>query len=326
MNIEDFAGYLADEGFSVLKNELDIKSISTREVSKNNGIKLTALCPELNGSNISPTIYLDTLYERYEEGMSLEECVQSFCDIVRKNINPKFDYVDIVSKFSDYNEINKMVIPVVVNKEANKDMLKEVPHVNMNDLSIVFRVYIEMGNGESSSILVKNEHMDSWQKKVEEIYKDAVNNMDSINKADIKSLYEIISGMYGFEATEDMGVEVNPMYVVSTESKLYGASAVFCKPEILTDLSEQYGDLAILPSSIHEVIVVPADLGSEMDLSALISSVNESELDPDEILSDHPYYYNAKTQEITMDEPNRKQTQEESQEINPARQRRAAGR
>ena len=326
MNIEDFAGYLADEGFSVLKNELDIKSISTREVSKNNGIKLTALCPELNGSNISPSIYLDTLYERYKEGMSLEECVQSFCDIVRKNINPKFDYVDIVSKFSDYNEINKMVIPVIVNKEANKDMLKEVPHVNMNDLSIVFRVYIEMENGESSSILVKNEHMDSWQKKVEEIYKDAVNNMDSINKADIKSLYEIISGMNGFEATEDMGVEVNPMYVVSTESKLYGASAVFCKPEILTDLSEQYGDLAILPSSIHEVIVVPADLGSEMDLSALISSVNESELEPDEILSDHPYYYNAKTQEITMGEPNRKQTQEESQEINPARQRRAAGR
>ena len=89
MNKEDFAGYLADEGYSVLEKELDLKSISTRVVEKNNGIKYIALCPEVNGKNISPSIYLDTLYKRYEEGMSLEECVKSFCDIVRQNINQK---------------------------------------------------------------------------------------------------------------------------------------------------------------------------------------------------------------------------------------------
>lgn len=330
MNKEDFAGYLADEGYSVLEKELDLKSISTRVVEKNNGIKYIALCPEVNGKNISPSIYLDTLYKRYEEGMSLEECVKSFCDIVRQNINPEFDYMDIISKFKDYDEVKKMLIPVVINKEANTELLKEVPHVNMNDLSIVFRVYVESRVGESSSILVKNGHMESWNKSVPELYNDAVSNMDKLNKPKIQSMYEVIRGMFGEDIPVEDVMDESPMYVVYTDSKRYGASAVFCKPKILEGLAEKYGDLAILPSSIHEVIVVPTEISKGMDLSALISSVNSEELDPEEVLSDHPYYYDSLTQQITMDEPTSKKTQEEteevSQDMNPVRQRRASGR
>ena len=51
----------------------------------------------------------------------------------------------------------------------------------------------------------------------------------------------------------------------------------------------------ILPSSIHETIFVPASITETQDLSSLVDMVvqiNGSEVQPEEVLSDHVYRYN----------------------------------
>ena len=59
------------------------------------------------------------------------------------------------------------------------------------------------------------------------------------------------------------------------------------------------GDFFILPSSIHELLVVPKQDGMELsDLEAMVKEVNATQVAPEEKLSDHVYEYDAKEKEL----------------------------
>lgn len=48
----------------------------------------------------------------------------------------------------------------------------------------------------------------------------------------------------------------------------------------------------ILPSSTHECIILPQSKApSNLELKEMICDINHALVDPDEVLSDHPYYY-----------------------------------
>ena len=59
------------------------------------------------------------------------------------------------------------------------------------------------------------------------------------------------------------------------------------------------GDFFILPSSIHELLVVPKQDGMELsDLESMVKEVNATQVAPEEKLSDHVYEYDAKEKEL----------------------------
>ena len=78
------------------------------------------------------------------------------------------------------------------------------------------------------------------------------------------------------------------LYPLSMDSDTHGASVIL-QPEALIAIEEIFGgDYFILPSSIHEVIVVP-DLGiddQEHDLNEMVRKVNHMVVDPEDRLSD----------------------------------------
>ncbi len=82
------------------------------------------------------------------------------------------------------------------------------------------------------------------------------------------------------------------MFILSNEQKVNGAAALLDK-EIMKTVIERIGkELFVLPSSIHECIIVPAT--ADMDVSTLVSmvrDVNQSQVAPDERLSDSVYVY-----------------------------------
>jgi hypothetical protein len=89
--------------------------------------------------------------------------------------------------------------------------------------------------------------------------------------------------------------------VLSNESKVHGAVAI-CDTEMLSEIADRYNaDLAILPSSIHECIVMPVDVKTNFaNLSAMVREVNTTEVSPEEQLSDHAYRFNRDTRKITF--------------------------
>ena len=81
------------------------------------------------------------------------------------------------------------------------------------------------------------------------------------------------------------------MYVITNESKLFGAASMLYE-EPLYELAEKIGsDLYILPSSIHEVIAVSADFGSPDEWAEMVYEINMDQVDINDRLSNQVYCY-----------------------------------
>ena len=84
------------------------------------------------------------------------------------------------------------------------------------------------------------------------------------------------------------------MYVLSNQEKLYGAACMLY-PEVLSAFGEICGrDFYVLPSSIHEVLLVFAEEGKEKELKEIVTDMNRNHVAPEEVLSDSIYHYNTK--------------------------------
>ena len=114
------------------------------------------------------------------------------------------------------------------------------------------------------------------------------------------------------------------MYVLSNWDTLNGAAALL-DAKTMEDISQKLGgDFIVLPSSIHEVIVLPADVEMDRrDLEAMVQDVNAGEVAPEDRLSDHVYMYDSKEKELVLADrmEERKQQREQAQKIEKAEER-----
>lgn len=243
-------------------------------------------------SPVSLTIYLNEFYDRYKETENIEEIVESILTLYGEGIKT-MPNVNI-------NFNSKKVVCQVINAAANERLLLDVPHVKWNDLAVVFRLIVSDEGKGVQSALIRFPLMERiGVMSSEELYQIARNNTKEIMPAKIRNMTEIISEAMGIPA--GMIPEPDfPMYVVVNEKNMWGANAILF-PEIFRDLAEKMeNDLFILPSSIHELIAVPA---SEMDaegLKEMVSQVNGSEVSEEERLSNSVYYYSRETGQITV--------------------------
>jgi hypothetical protein len=122
---------------------------------------------------------------------------------------------------------------------------------------------------------------------------------------EIRGISEVFREAVGDETAEEIGVlERNaiPLYVVTNKERLYGAVAML-NQRIMKKAAEIINkDFMILPSSVHEILVLPAtDEAEEINqLACMVNEVNTAEVRDDEILSSHVYRYNHKTGEIAI--------------------------
>lgn len=88
------------------------------------------------------------------------------------------------------------------------------------------------------------------------------------------------------------------MYVLTNSIRTNGATCI-SYPDILKDFADKHqSDVYIIPSSIHEVILLP-EKDLEIDgFNQMIAEVNRKELDPTEVLSDHMYMYSRSEDKI----------------------------
>lgn len=103
------------------------------------------------------------------------------------------------------------------------------------------------------------------------------------------------------ECLEENQAEDEQMYVLTNQSKIHGASCILYE-DVLRDFSDKLGrDLYILPSSIHEVILLPKTESFDRDgLNCMVQEVNRDGVSMDEVLSDHVYEYNRASGMIEM--------------------------
>lgn len=273
-------------------------SIEITEVTKNNGVVLKGLSLKESDSSVSPTVYLERYYEGYRNGRSIEDIADEIIDVYRRgNLGAFFDVAD----FLDFEKAKKRIVYKLVNYEKNKVLLKQIPHKPFLDMAVVYYYLLDNDMLENATILIYNNHLESWKITPKELDELARANTPILLKEDLRSitevLYQIIRNRNEEDAEKFMELEKETegdpiMYVLSNRSKIFGAAAILYD-DVLKNFSEKVNkDLYILPSSVHEVILIPKDESMEWEkLQEMVKEVNSTQVEDVEILSDSVYCY-----------------------------------
>jgi len=284
--------------------------VKLQEVQKNNGVIKHGVTILENGINISPTIYIDEWYDSFCNN----KC--SFQDIIDRVIqsyehNKLNQSVDI-GFFTNFDKVKSRIIYRLVNTEKNKELLKDIPSIPFHDLSIVFYYLVDTADiHKNATILLHNAHLALWNISVDGLYDLAKENTPVLKRCKIENMKNVVQQM--IEMTEDKDAaeeffrtefseENAHMYVLSCEDNISGASALLY-PFVLRDFSYAlHDDVIILPSSIHETILLPAteNKNNIAELLSMVKEINETQVDEEEVLSDNIYYYDRAENKVTL--------------------------
>ena len=278
-------------------------SVTLNHVMKNNGTELDGITIMEKDKNIAPTIYINSFYDRYREGVSLKAVVSEIIRIYNQNknsININADY------FENYENVRKTIVYKLVNYQKNKKLLEDVPYKRVLDLAVVFYCLIEQRKGVSATALIHNEHLRIWNVTEDEIYNDALKNTPVLLAGSIVPMSKILSEIAGTapvdndeKVCEYTGEDI--LYVLTNSSRVNGAACILYDNLLKKFANDVHSDLYILPSSVHEVIIVPKkNAFDKSELADMVREVNEQGVSQDEILSDNVYECNRKNGLITM--------------------------
>ena len=265
--------------------------IVIRPFPHNNQLILDGLTILEPGSNISPTIYLNFYFEKYQKGMNLSTIEQQILQYYHRHC--PINHID-TSFFTDYNRVRSRIVYRLVHYEKNRELLKEIPHFPYLDLAVIFYCLVAEEPYENASILIYNHHLAYWKLQKETLRTLAQTNTPLLLPWRCDSLAELIMPALDVLPVKErptqealLDAETIPMYVLSNEQRYFGASCILY-PNALKEISQKFADsLFILPSSIHEVIIIPASYTEDAnELSEIVHDVNVSEVAQDEILSD----------------------------------------
>ena len=239
----------------------------------------------LGNGTIRPTVYLED-YNGTDEEIA-EKMIEVY-------IKSKIDSFDI-NQISDYQQV-KNKLQICLRQPTNNDA--EVKRQYL-DMEMYIRIMLEeFNNVGKASCIVTKQLIENWEISEDEVFNDAIEN--SKGKLQIKNILDVLKGMVGaddFEVLDDNPVQ---MYVSSNKEMTYG-SYCFIDLDFLAKISDKFcKNIYIIPSSIHETLIIPDDDNvNPEELAVMIKSVNSTEVKLNEILSDHAYYYDRNTNAVT---------------------------
>ncbi len=284
--MEDFGVLLAD---SIKDRVGDEVSVEYTPVTKNNGVKHHAVLFRKEGTKISPTIYIDSCYDRYLGGETIDNLASEVINIYNDCLTDK----DIdVSFFMDFSQVCEHLAFRAINYEKNKKQLENVPYRKFEDLAFIPICVLNNFEDQSGTVVINRQHLKIWEISEDELWENVYEHAGENYPASITGIEKYISDRTGI----DIGEVDSKVLVVSNEDLCYGAAEIFF-PGVMPDIAKKLkSDVLILPSSVHETIVLPSsgDLGLDYSFIDMVKEVNLTTLASEEVLSDNVYYYNAK--------------------------------
>lgn len=296
------------------------REILINTVNKNNGIVLTGITVKNNTCNMAPTLYLESFYDMYLQGISFDKIVDNIIDIINEHEKTiDFD----VNAFLNYEKVRERIVYKLINRIKNEKILSEIPYFDFLDMAIVFYFICEDEFDSEATILIKNEHLKSWGKNKFDLLEAASINTKTILGSEIKNLHDVMKEIlsdkfkakyddndYDSDFIDNLVMEClgdkntySPisMYVLTNKKNMFGAACIL-DSELLDVFSEKINsNIIILPSSIHEVILVPEkEVFDKSNLENMVKEINENEVAEEEVLSDSVYIYQRDKKQIEI--------------------------
>lgn len=297
--------------------------VSLHRITKNNGVILDAITVLESDQNMAPTIYLKDFYLRYRQGSTIVELAEELLEFTRKS-SRKGKVPECF--FTDFSMVKNRICFKLVNYEKNKELLAAIPHKRLLDLAVVFYFSLDPAVLERATALIRNEDIQRWGTTEEEIRRLAMENTPKLLKWRLATIPELLQDMLDRDVEGDGNnpfrialeeADPIPMYVLTNKEKYFGAACMFY-PHLLRQISEKFNDnLYVLPSSIHECIIMPASGDyTRKSLSELVTEINQVQVENTEFLADNAYFYNREKRTISTWEPEDMQYMESAKAAN----------
>lgn len=282
MNYKDFKKELMEElwkkGFQT-ETDTALKNNATVEI-----IRMT------RPFETTAVIYPERLFEEYNDGkMSIKE----ISDIITKDITTNYKNITDTKESMlnmPVSEKRKKVYLYLIGYANNKELLKTIPHKRFLDMAYVYRLYLD--EKAEYTVLLNNENMEFFGFTDEnDLFRTAKENtlrdypVDHIDEDDPVFSFMIAGGLYP----------------VTNKIRRYGFVTVLCE-ETLKYYTEKFGcGFYIIPSSIHEALIVSEDNGQVMEeLYKICKEINDNSnvIALEEVLVTNVYYYDIETKQL----------------------------
>lgn len=306
MEYKEFAESLQTEVSGRIEGKVDIQ-----EILKNNGVRLIGLSIHKEGAmSVSPTIYIEKYFEEFKDGRGMTEIAEEIIRVYESNkATDDFE----IGKLKDFNEVKEHIFFKLVNGTKNEEMLKNMPHKRFLDLAKVY--YIEVSSMISTghaTVNIKNDVLGIWNVDAGLIEKTATENTEKKLPVQMISMNSILKELMADAGNDIFDSDIcgddmdasESMFVVSNVSRYMGAAVMAYAGAMKKIAAELEDDLIILPSSLHEVILMRYRDVEEMDkidqLKEMVNDVNTTQVAPEEILSYSIYRYDRADDKISI--------------------------
>lgn len=305
-----FAEGVAKDIRNFLPAKYENAEFQVMQMNKNNGVQMVGVQVRLQEENVCPVVYIEPFFNEIRLGEPVDKVMNEIARCMEEA--GKVPFVHSGINPMDYDSVKEHLAVMLVNTQANKRMLQEMPHENMEDLSAICYVDFPVeSNDGKATMKVKNEHLKMWNVDAKELFQQARANTQPVNTPILQSMDEMLLSIFNEEghATNlldenvDFGLRSHDMlYALTNVEKQYGASMI-TQPEVLNKLEQLFPEgFYVLPSSVHEVLSVPDN--GEMEpkmLGEMVREVNKNEVERQEVLSDRVYSYDKEKHQIRQE-------------------------
>ncbi len=254
---------------------------------------------EKKGPKAIPALNITDAFRQYEEGASFVDIMDKLADI---RMNAKIPTLNERDMF-DFDKIKDRIMPRLINTAWNEVYLENKPHTEIEDLSIMYAVRISEGKDNLADAVISNDLLNIWNKTVQDLHDVAMSNI-----AEQRPLFCNLAAYMDF-LNEKNYIDIDdvdpddydiPFFILTNKQKTKGA-IMAANPAVMDKITDKFGKLYIIPSSTEEVIIVPQTAVDDVrELAKMVKSINESEVRPEDQLSNNVYEYDAESKSLCI--------------------------
>ena len=255
-------------------------TVDVRPVRKVNRTKDGfCLIPPGPSQNLAiPTLYLDDLYADFMEDEDLDRILEAAAGVFTTWSG--FEVPELCQfQLDDHRD---KIIANLISCDRNRDLLETVPHAQMLDMAVIYRLVSGITDHGINSCIITNDMLNGSELTKDELHRLALENTPQMLPPRI------------YDGSEE-GV-----FVVTNKSGICGAAVMLDEEQLQIVAQLAGGDYYILPSSIHEFFAVSVDTMDLAELLPMLAAGNGGITAPEDQLSESIYYYNAKSRQLTV--------------------------
>lgn len=267
------------------------------------GDRLFVECAHYEDAREVCGIFMEELYDRFLEGISLCELIQDILmELERIKTN---GFYEKTRRLADYALVKNDLFIRLLNYERNKNDLRYAVYRCIGDIAMVLYMKVGEENGCITSMKIRRDYVEKWGQDENYVFEEALKNTRVLAPPRVYRWEQLIfdENYQGDDfMSENAGSYLCKGAVgncISTLAKTNGAVAIFF-PGVAEYISECLGhDLYLVFTSIHEVMVHNAENVRPEELEDVLRETIKEATPESDYLTSSIYYYSRRRKEFS---------------------------